>query len=469
MRNVARVLLSTGLLLSGASGAMEKLPYRGVSLASAEFTVDAWGLGALPGIHGVDYIYPDPAYTNYSADYYINRGMKTFRVPFRWERLQPTRRAPFNSTELTRLKTTVNRLLGKGMTVVIDPHNYARYGTAVIGSAQVPTEDFSDFWSRLATELKGSPNVIFALMNEPHDMPTEQWVSAANAAIAAIRATGATQLILVSGNGWSGADAWSQNWYGTSNASAMLQIRDSGNNFAFEVHQYLDSDSSGYQEGCVSETIGSERMKGFTDWLRANGQKGFLGEFSGDSSSVCLSAIDDLMNHLEANADVYLGWTYWAGGPWWGVTANDLEPRNGVDKPQMTVLQRHLGPVACQPRTYEAESMYHSTGSSITDGWNISNNGFISTSHDFNGGTTPLTVFAKGSLADKVWPHMVVTVNGVSVGEATVSATSWTQYTFQVNASAGTQEIRVVFDNDARVKGKDRNLYVDKVTVGCGG
>jgi hypothetical protein len=220
--------------------------------------------------------------------------------------------------------------------------------------------------------------------------------------------------------------------------------------------------------GCVSATIGSERMQGFTQWLRAHGRKGFLGEFAGDGSSVCLSALDNLLKHLEANADVYLGWTYWAGGPWWGSYSYSLEPTNGVDRPQMTLLRQHLGPT-CQPKTYEAESMYHSTGVAITGGWNIKTNGYISTQHGFTSGTLPLTIVAKGSIAAGVWPNMVVKVNGVTVGQATVSATTWTQYTFQLNASAGTQEIRVVFDNDLQKKGEDRNLYVDKVTVGCGG
>jgi endoglucanase len=481
MKKRLMALLGAGLFVAGCGGAVEKtgtevqtgtsalagpLQYRGVNLASAEFSADAWGNGALPGTHGADYIYPDPAYTSYSSDYYIGRGMNTFRVPFRWERLQPTRRAAFDAAELTRLKTTVNRLAGKGMNVLLDPHNYARYRTALIGSSTVPVEDFSDFWWRLANEFKASPNVIFGLMNEPHDMPTEQWVSAANAAIGAIRNTGARNLILVPGNAWTGAHSWNQNWYGTANASAMLQIGDSANNFAFEVHQYLDADSSGTQEGCVSGTIGSERMQGFTNWLRANGRKGFLGEFGGGTSSVCLGAIDNIVSHLEANADVYLGWTYWAGGPRWGNYFTSLEPVNGVDRPQMTALQKHLG--SCQPSTYEAESMYHSTGGTTQDGWLIWGNGFISTNHGFTSGATTLTVVAKGAIAAGVWPHMVVTVNGVRVGEATVSVTNWTQYAFRFNASAGTQEIRVVFDNDATTSTEDRNLFVDKVMVGCG-
>src|SRR5262249_48418939 len=151
------------------------VPYRGVSLASAEFAADAWGNGTFPGTPGVDYVYPDPAYAGSynSASYYVGKGMTAFRVPFRWERLQPSLNTALNAAELTRLTTTVNNLVAKGAMVVLDPHNYARYHTNLIGSGSVSNAQFADFWSRLATAFKSNSKVIFGLMNEPHDMSTE--------------------------------------------------------------------------------------------------------------------------------------------------------------------------------------------------------------------------------------------------------------------------------------------------------
>ncbi|HMJ14930.1 MAG TPA: glycoside hydrolase family 5 protein [Polyangiaceae bacterium] len=313
--------------------------YRGVNLASAEF-----GEGTLPGTHGVHYVYPDPSYAGgyTSQDYFItNKGMSVIRLPFRWERLQPVRRAALDAAELGRLTTTVSHITGKGASVILDPHNYARYQGQLIGSA-VPNADFADFWARLAAAFRGNSRVIFGLMNEPHSMPTEQWLGAANAAIAAIRNAAANNLILVPGNAWTGAHSWSQNWYGTPNATVMLNINDPGNNFAYEVHQYLDSDSSGTNEACVSANIGSQRLQGFTNWLKQNGKRGFLGEFGAGSSATCLSALDDMLAHVHANPDVWLGWTYWAAGPWWASYFMSLEPRNGADAPQMAPLARHL-------------------------------------------------------------------------------------------------------------------------------
>lgn len=464
-------------LLSGA------LPYRGVNLAGAEFGIDPSGNGAIPGTHGVNYIYPDPAYAaGYnSATYFVGKGMTTFRLPFRWERLQPQRKQPLNAAEQTRLTTTVNNLLAKGVAVVLDVHNYARYGTSTIGSGAVPNSDFADFWTRVANLYKGNSKVIFGLMNEPHDMSTEQWVGAANAAIAAIRSTGANNLILVPGNGWDGAHSWNQNWYGTPNGSALLQINDPGNNYAFEAHQYLDPNASGSSYTCVSSTIGSQRLAEFTAWLKQHGKKGFLGEWNTGKDATCLAALDDMLKHMENNSDVWLGWTFWAAGPWWG---NDvLEPQNGQDDIRLTKMLPHLawnggappppgggggggGPV-CAPKTFEAETMFHSTGGSTNGGWNLWGNGYISTNHTFVAGPSHIIVSAKGQQAANVWPHMVVSVNGVVIGQATVSASNWSSYSFAYAATAGQKQIKVTFDNDYLANGQDRNLLIDKVSVTC--
>lgn len=118
----------------------------------------------------------------------------------------------------------------------------------------------------------------------------------------------------------------------------MLGIRDPSNNYAFEVHQYLDSDYSGTHSSCVSSTIGSQKLSGFTSWLRQNDKRGFLGEFGGGGGgdATCKSAIDDVAKHLEANANVYLGWTYWAAGPWCGNYFTSLEPSGGTDNSTAT-------------------------------------------------------------------------------------------------------------------------------------
>src|SRR6185503_5313497 len=71
---------------------------------------------------------------------------------------------------------------------------------------------------------------------------------------------------------------------------------------------------------------------------------------------------------------------------------------------------------SCQPRTYEAESIFHSTGGAVTGGWNIWSNGYVSTNHTFLAGSTTLSIAASGTLAGGAWPHMVVSVGGTVIG-----------------------------------------------------
>jgi endoglucanase len=311
-----------------------KLEWRGVSLAGAEF-----GESELPGIYNKHYVYPDPS----SATYFAGKGMNLVRLPFSWERLQRSLNGEFDATELARLKSFVTPVTAAGTTVLLDPHNYARYHGKLIGSSEVPVAAFADFWTRLAGEFKGNPKVMFGLMNEPHSMATEAWVTAANAAIAAIRATGAMNTITVPGNAWSGAGSWSDTWYGTPNAVAMLQVTDPADKLLIEVHQYLNEDSSGSQPTCVSPTIGSQRLAGFTQWLRVNHRRGLLGEIGGANNATCNQAVADALGYMTANADVWAGWVWWAAGPWWGDYFLSIEPgAGGVDKPQMAVLAPYL-------------------------------------------------------------------------------------------------------------------------------
>jgi endoglucanase len=60
--------------------------------------------------------------------------MNTFRLPFRWERLQRSLGGVLDATELGRLKGVVSGLNNQGAVVLLDPHNYARYRGTLINS-----------------------------------------------------------------------------------------------------------------------------------------------------------------------------------------------------------------------------------------------------------------------------------------------------------------------------------------------
>lgn len=328
-----------GLLLAAAVGAAGAAPleWRGISLAGAEF-----GEKHLPGELGRHFTYPSVE----STAYYQRRGMNLMRLPFRWERLQPRLGQDFDAAELARLRAFVDGTTARGLSVLLDPHNYAAWHDQRIGTPGVPFSAFADFWRRLALQFKDNPRVQFGLMNEPHSMPTETWADAAQAAVNAIRATGALNLILLPGNGWTGAWSWHiGTWYGTPNADVMGRVRDPADRMLLEVHQYFDKDGSGSHRECVSTTVGVERLVRFTEWLRQNGRRAVLGELGGADNPTCAAAVKGALDHLHAHRDVWAGWLWWAGGPWWGDYFMSLEPAApGEDKPQMRWLAPYLAP-----------------------------------------------------------------------------------------------------------------------------
>ncbi len=339
---------------------------RGVNLAGAEFADDN-----LPGTYGQTYIYPNAT----ELDYYKAKGLTLIRLPFRWERLQRSLYGPFDAAELARMDEFVSAARARGMKVILDPHNYALYHGNLIGSAAVPNSAFTDFWRRLADHYRNELTIYaYGLMNEPNNT-NGLWPAAAQAGVDGIRAVDSTHMILVPGDGWSGAWSWQQN-------NANLSVNDPANNFMYEAHQYFDNDHSGkydasYDQEGAYPNVGVDRVKPFVDWLKAHNARGFLGEYGvPDDDGRWLTVLDNFLGYLDANG---IGGTYWAGGPWWGTSYRlSVEPINGQDRPQMAVLVRHLGRVATSTPAPSAvlddfESgdttrwhTYNSSGSTIT-------------------------------------------------------------------------------------------------------
>lgn len=71
------------------------------------------------GTLGKDYTWPSPS----SIDFFVGKGMNTFRIPFQLERLLPPATGltgGFNQTYLSGLKTTVSYITGKNAYAMIE-------------------------------------------------------------------------------------------------------------------------------------------------------------------------------------------------------------------------------------------------------------------------------------------------------------------------------------------------------------
>ncbi|GBR03784.1 glycoside hydrolase family 5 protein [Acetobacter oeni] len=318
---IATLVLALPVMASPAGAAV--LP--GVNLAGPGFAS-----GKLPGRFGWDYVFP----RQQELDYYKAKGMKLYRLPLSWERLQPELSGELDQAYLGHVKDFVAAAKAAGGMTIIDIHNYGKYRGQLIGSDAVPPAAFIDLWSRLAHQFGSSPSVIFGLMNEPQQKSADEWAQLQQQAIDVIRKTGARNRISVSGIGWDGAHNFPQ-----VNGDALARLHDPRNALIFEAHQYFDRDSSGTSPDCVPEDQVEGRLAPFTDWLEAHHAKGLLGEFGAGRSPQCLADLRRAMTYLYSRPANWFGWTYWSGGPIWGEYMYTLEPKkDGTERPQMGVL-----------------------------------------------------------------------------------------------------------------------------------
>jgi endoglucanase len=316
------------LLASSPTGPYFK---RGIGISGAELNPDH-----NPAVYGKDYVYPSVRELNY----YANKGFTVLRLPYRWERLQPSLFGNLDPVELDRIKNTLASAKARNMQVILSPHNYGRYfrdGTeTLIGTANVPIEAFADFSYKVASAFAGNDAIYaLSLMNEPHDSQGF-WKKTAQAGLDAIRAADRERLVLAPGDEWSGA--WSWKLY---NDDFILD--DPADHIRYEAHQYFDFDHSGtyklgYTLNGASPDRGVEWVRPFAEWLKLHRLKGIITEFGVPNDDPrWLELTDRLLAYLAQQS---IPWTYWAGGPWWGDYPLSAEPTKGVDAPVMSILTK---------------------------------------------------------------------------------------------------------------------------------
>ena len=334
MKTKKLTLLQFIFLLSICTKLFAQNPF-GVNLAGAEFGTN------MPGTINSDYTYP----TANELDYYHGKNLNLIRLPFRWERIQPTLNGPLDSNELVRIKNFLKLAEDRKMEVIIDLHNYCRYkinGTyEIIGSTNLSIANITDLWTKLSFELKDVTNIWgYGIMNEPHDLlPNATWFDISQSIINGIRINDKNTKIIVGGDSWSSAERW------LNYSDNLKNLSDSSNKIIYEAHVYFDDDASGQYNGTYDNegaypNIGVDRVTPFVNWLNTNNLKGLIGEYGIPANdNRWLTVLNNFLNHLKQNC---INGTYWAGGPWWGNYILSIEPNGGVDKPQMNTLQNYI-------------------------------------------------------------------------------------------------------------------------------
>lgn len=274
-------------------------------------------------------------------------GFNVFRLPIGWQYLQPSGYGTNISSTIWATYTSYiqNITQSSSAKVIVDIHNYARLNGSIVGQTSVNNtlvspldSDLVNVWTQIATNLRSNPNVIFGVMNEPHDLNVTIWANTVQQVVNAIRAAGATsQYILIPGNNYTNAAT-----YVKYSVGVMSKVVDPVNSaislLLYDVHQYLDATSAGVATECVTDHV-SDALAPLATYLRANQRQAFLSEIGGGNTASCAKYINQALSYLANNTDVYYGFTAWSAGSF-SLTYNlTLTPfANGTDQSNVPLL-----------------------------------------------------------------------------------------------------------------------------------
>ena len=328
----------------------------GVTIAGAEFGSDGLSFcNEEPGALGVNYFHNNP----WTFNWFHEEGVDLFRVPFRWERIQPLLGGPLEKVEIDRLVRIAEWAEEKGVRVIFDMHNFGRYSiryqdkivSAVINKKYdsqvlVSSDNLIDVWSKIIRACDAVEVTPWALglMNEPHDMGLGNWRKISRSLVTGIRAMGSHHTLLVAGDGWSSAENWKKHH------GAKTWIEDPLDKVIYEAHVYFDHDGAGRYGLSFSEELRrdpkiydrpQQRLAPFLKWLKKNNARGIIGEIGVPNSikpweSIVLEAMVLLQQH-----DVEM--VYWAAGEWWGDYQMSIQPpiENSLGNDLFRILKKN--------------------------------------------------------------------------------------------------------------------------------
>ena len=177
----------------------------GVNRSGTEYAcIQGWGIFDGPN---------DAASVAAMAAWHIN----VVRIPLNedcWLNINDVNAAYAGATYQSAIQTYVNLLHQRGLYAILELHWNAPGTSQATGQQVMPDADHSPaFWTSVATFFKADPAVLFELYNEPHDVSWSCWLNGCTtpgwntagmqSLVNAVRATGATQAIMVGGLAWS--------------------------------------------------------------------------------------------------------------------------------------------------------------------------------------------------------------------------------------------------------------------------
>jgi len=141
-------------------------------------------------------------------------GFTSVRLPVRWSN-HASAQAPFtiDAAFMTHVDSLIQKLLGKGLVVVLDMHHYRQLDGDQLDSGEFPVADaavdvrFVMLWEQIAARFQSrDQRLVFELYNEPHGrLNGEAWNTLAARALGVVRRTNAGRVVVIGPTSWNNA------------------------------------------------------------------------------------------------------------------------------------------------------------------------------------------------------------------------------------------------------------------------
>lgn len=278
---------------------------------------------------------------------YLDKGFTAFRVPFRGK--QAT-----NPAIIAKLVALTNAAAVRGAYVILDRHDYG----APFNAAQVP------FWTALLRHFTAHDHIMVDTMNEPKGgrsyQPDANGLSFAtdvNEGIAAFRAAGHRNTLLIEWKGSSGMGRFAKNEPSRKACESPAcsfdragGLKDPLGQTMVSGHGYPDGNGSGTSQYCAADKASGAWVSNGINGTRQRGVKVWVGEIAfarhDRLSATCRAVATGTIARFRDNADAVAGVTWWGGGaPWKEDYHYKIEPKKGsfATAPNSPYLELLLG------------------------------------------------------------------------------------------------------------------------------
>jgi endoglucanase len=140
------------------------------------------------------------------------------RLPVRWSNhASADAQALIDPVFMARVESVVNKLLARGVTVVLNMHHYRQLEGNPLDPnekpvpAEVVQPRFFAMWKQIAERFSGAPpRLLFELYNEPHGAMEPLWNDFASRALRVVRASNPTRVVVIGPHTWNSASALPQ-------------------------------------------------------------------------------------------------------------------------------------------------------------------------------------------------------------------------------------------------------------------